>query len=502
MEPSDVVMRLAHRAAGRRAAELGIDPPELLGEAWIQAYQVTKGGKCPRPTRDVMERLEPDTDGKTEVHVEPDNPQERAEAANLVEVLHRLIRELKPMEAATICVVNGLGEHEPTTYEQAGRIIGNNLTRESYRRYEQMGLRRLLHPSRLPALCSLIDRDSRILRPYWAYGEGIPGTHGRGRSVWESTRPQAWTYPSGLDGRGIFDGLPLGRHGSASSLVAAVLRASPEIRGPRINPEVRLVDGSIVVDRTWTIPQGELPAPRALRLDVDDGMDIADVESRLADHLLGEMRPVIDPVRLDTPCPAALFARGLCPDPRPDLADGVWHRVQAATASRLLLDALRGYDPERYALDAARRAVRLHASPEAATSRRREELIKRYLHGECMVLAASLSRRFGLETVGVYDRTWNTVPRHVGVMVSEGRYADARGTSLTRFEFLSGYQHDGSTHIRPISAEQMEQIWSHRVGWWDVPDEHLAMLGLDQRSFAADILDSRLTSASLRASNG
>jgi hypothetical protein len=131
----------------------------------------------------------------------------------------------------------------------------------------------------------------------------------------------------------------------------------------------------------------------------------------------------------------------------------------------------------------------------------REDTAARYLRGECMTLADALHRATGAPLVAIHDATWDSVPRHVGVEVSPGRYADARGASLDRTAFLAGYGAEDA-EIRPIAAERMRSIWGRRIETWEVPDRDLAVLGLDQRSLAAASLEMRTTSASLRGSKG
>jgi len=105
------------------------------------------------------------------------------------------------------------------------------------------------------------------------------------------------------------------------------------------------------------------------------------------------------------------------------------------------------------------------------------DLISRYTRGECMVLALELSRRYSAQLVGIYDDVWDTVPRHVGVIMSDGHYADARGMGQTETQFLSGYQFKG-VHIEDISLERMKAIWGKRIQDWTVDSTTLAELGL------------------------
>lgn len=114
----------------------------------------------------------------------------------------------------------------------------------------------------------------------------------------------------------------------------------------------------------------------------------------------------------------------------------------------------------------------------------RQELLDRYLHGECMVLAATLAEDRGLAMVAIHDSTWTNVPRHVGVIDASGLYGDARGLSLDRDAFLSGYAGD-ATEIRPIAMRDLHRIWGSRISCWKVPDEDLSALGIGQRSLAA-----------------
>lgn len=114
----------------------------------------------------------------------------------------------------------------------------------------------------------------------------------------------------------------------------------------------------------------------------------------------------------------------------------------------------------------------------------REALVDRYLHGECMVMADTLSRRHGLALVGIHDDVWTDVPRHVGVLTGRGTYGDVRGLDLDRQAFLAGYAGPG-VRIVPVAAEAMRSIWGHRIGSWNVPDAEMETLGLAQRSLAA-----------------
>ncbi len=113
-----------------------------------------------------------------------------------------------------------------------------------------------------------------------------------------------------------------------------------------------------------------------------------------------------------------------------------------------------------------------------------DALRRRYLHGECMVLAATLAERPGYALVAIHDRTWTNVPRHVGVVGPDGLYGDARGLSLDRAAFLSGYDGD-ATEIRPIGLSDLHRIWGARVVCWRVGDNEIAALDLDHRSLAA-----------------
>lgn len=115
---------------------------------------------------------------------------------------------------------------------------------------------------------------------------------------------------------------------------------------------------------------------------------------------------------------------------------------------------------------------------------RRDALIRRYLFGECMVMADTLSRTHGLPMVAIHDDIWTGVPRHVGVLTGRDMYGDARGLRLDREQFLGGYQADG-TRIADISRDDIRRIWGHRVVQWQVPASELETLGLAQRSLAA-----------------
>lgn len=114
----------------------------------------------------------------------------------------------------------------------------------------------------------------------------------------------------------------------------------------------------------------------------------------------------------------------------------------------------------------------------------RDVLLHRYLFGECMVMASTLSRLHDLPMIGVHDDMWMTVPRHVGVLSGPSTYGDARGLHQGREKFLTCYGSPGTT-IRPVTMADLRRIWGTRIVDWDVPFEHLEMLGLTQRSLAA-----------------
>jgi len=122
------------------------------------------------------------------------------------------------------------------------------------------------------------------------------------------------------------------------------------------------------------------------------------------------------------------------------------------------------------------------------------------MHGECMVLAMTLATRHDMETVAVHDGTWRDIPRHVAVMTPQGTYVDARGADMDLSTFLSEW--DETAYVSPISHDRMHRIWGYRIADWTAPDENLAILGLDQRSLAAERPEMRPTIAGLQASNG
>lgn len=94
-----------------------------------------------------------------------------------------------------------------------------------------------------------------------------------------------------------------------------------------------------------------------------------------------------------------------------------------------------------------------------------------------MVLADALSRMTGSPLVAIHDGIWTNVPRHVGVEISPGRYADARGPDLDEEGFLDGFR-QADTTIRSIAPVRLREIWGHRIHDWDVPDHELAAMGL------------------------
>lgn len=79
-----------------------------------------------------------------------------------------------------------------------------------------------------------------------------------------------------------------------------------------------------------------------------------------------------------------------------------------------------------------------------------------YLKGDCSVYAVALAER-GWQPVGLYDEVWDTVPKHVGAVNSEGLYADARGHALSREEFVDGW---GDVEIKPISVDEIKRIFA------------------------------------------
>ena len=107
----------------------------------------------------------------------------------------------------------------------------------------------------------------------------------------------------------------------------------------------------------------------------------------------------------------------------------------------------------------------------------RDALRRRYLFGECMRMAATLSHLLDLPIVAIHDDVWRDVPRHVGVACGHDLYGDARGLKLGRAGFLSGYEDAGAT-IRPIGLADMHRIWGTRVQCWTVADEDLRTLGI------------------------
>jgi hypothetical protein len=123
-------------------------------------------------------------------------------------------------------------------------------------------------------------------------------------------------------------------------------------------------------------------------------------------------------------------------------------------------------------------------SYETSDCTRHAALVRRYLFGECMVMADTLSRMYGVPMVGIHDDVWTDVPRHVGVMTGDRTYGDARGLRLERQAFLDGYAAAG-TRIAPITGDEIRRIWGRRIGSWQVPESEIETLGLAQRSLAA-----------------
>lgn len=97
-------------------------------------------------------------------------------------------------------------------------------------------------------------------------------------------------------------------------------------------------------------------------------------------------------------------------------------------------------------------------------------------------MAVALHRRYGGQIVGIFDEVWDTVPRHVGVYLPSGKFADARGLSLTQDQFLHGFHavHGGfeNTKIEKMTEERVKHIWRNRQTNWDVADDELQALGL------------------------
>ena len=95
-----------------------------------------------------------------------------------------------------------------------------------------------------------------------------------------------------------------------------------------------------------------------------------------------------------------------------------------------------------------------------------------------MVMAIALSRKYSVPIVGIFDRNWDTVPRHVGVAFPNGLFGDARGLGLSREEFLDGFTVDETTEIKQMSELELQRIWSKRIKNWSVGDDDLRELGL------------------------
>lgn len=108
----------------------------------------------------------------------------------------------------------------------------------------------------------------------------------------------------------------------------------------------------------------------------------------------------------------------------------------------------------------------------------REELIRFYTQGHCMVMAYHLSHLFSGEIVGIFDDVWDTVPCHVGLRSVSGNYIDARGDQMSLEGFLEGYTRNSGTHVEVMSREDLQRIWRARDIKWSVPVDHLMTLGL------------------------
>lgn len=94
-----------------------------------------------------------------------------------------------------------------------------------------------------------------------------------------------------------------------------------------------------------------------------------------------------------------------------------------------------------------------------------------------MVLASTLARKYNATPVGIYSDDWDTVPCHVGVLLPNGLYGDARGLNLTADQFLDGFEKGKGEEIKPIAQGDMHRIWGHRISVWDAPSEDLDALG-------------------------
>jgi hypothetical protein len=96
-----------------------------------------------------------------------------------------------------------------------------------------------------------------------------------------------------------------------------------------------------------------------------------------------------------------------------------------------------------------------------------------YLHGFCSILAATLADKIGWQPVGIYDRTWDTKPRHIGVMSPDGQFGDARGLDLSREEFLEPYNPHGDATVKKLSPEMIKatdyQDPYYRKAWGRCP---------------------------------
>ena len=99
-------------------------------------------------------------------------------------------------------------------------------------------------------------------------------------------------------------------------------------------------------------------------------------------------------------------------------------------------------------------------------------MINEYMYGKCMILAHYLSKKHGHPCVGIYDKVWTTIPKHVAVKNGD-YYFDARGW-LTENDFLDGYN---DAVIKNISIERIEEIWGYRVDNWDIPNDLLKHFG-------------------------
>lgn len=100
----------------------------------------------------------------------------------------------------------------------------------------------------------------------------------------------------------------------------------------------------------------------------------------------------------------------------------------------------------------------------------RDEHGNTYLHGLCMKYAVSLARETKGILVGIFSKSFDKIPRHVGVFTPYGHYADVRSWTMTEEEFQSGFNQNEETWILEMTEDRVREIWGFRIEDWDVPE--------------------------------